>query len=856
MDNQPPCDGIEVIPLGAGRDVGRSCILVSIKGQTVMLDCGMHVGYKDHRRFPDFTPLLKSGQRLEKTISCVLITHFHLDHSAALPYFTEQIGYNGPILMSAPTRAICPSLLEDYRRVMSNRMHAKDMYTPRMIDDCMRKVTVVRQRQTVRIGNLAFTPYYAGHVLGAVVFDIEWVGGGVSRRVVYSGDYNMTAERHLGSANVPQLRPDLLISESTYATTIRGSKKKREHDFLHAVRDCCVNHRKKVLIPVFAVGRIQELALLLEEFWDQQSLQIPIYVSGELAASAHQFYRLFLEWTHPSLRAASLDNTIAASLDHSVKRRRNKFNFQHIKPFDEKYLNDPGPMVVFATPGMLSGGASLNIFKHWAPIENNLLILPGHCVAGTVGDKVLKGEKRIEIDQKTIVEIRCKVAAMSFSAHTDKKGILQMINRVRPSSVVLIHGQERNILKLQEEVERELMLPCFAPQNGQKIQIPLLPGFERALIHRNLADQIVQKSNIILRNKRYLYSNNINSGPGEGIEITSSSLLSPRKRKRREKNRDRERRYGLKNGGYFPTLSMSERGDQPTHFSNGSSRISSSSSVIEGICLLPLEAISSSSSSSSSTLVQQLPPLPSSLMFAHPSPMKKSGGRNSVLPVLLTQDNTVSEIGSFQNGLNIITFTTKFSLKMMEGSNIEHEEEEEEDKRGESFDHRNNYKKKKNQKKTHGFFGRSLGEHLRRQLQAHCFPPPPLSSSSHSKYYKDRGFTVNQIPTETCPSWIIEGGGVKISLSYHRGTEGIIGKKGGVGKQEEEQISKRKNDESSDGRANTCFTEAKGIGGNDMSPFVQAELTWGWNDEDLGGKVEDFIKSRWDAIISTAYVVP
>lgn len=101
---------IKVVPLGAGQDVGRSCILVTIGGKNIMLDCGMHMGYNDERRFPDFSYITRAG-RLTQHLDCVIISHFHLDHCGALPYFSEMVGYDGPIYMTHPTKAICPILL-------------------------------------------------------------------------------------------------------------------------------------------------------------------------------------------------------------------------------------------------------------------------------------------------------------------------------------------------------------------------------------------------------------------------------------------------------------------------------------------------------------------------------------------------------------------------------------------------------------------------------------------------------------------------------------------------------------------------------------------------------------------------
>lgn len=107
---------IRVIPLGAGQDVGRSCVLVMMGGKTIMFDCGMHMGYNDSRRFPDFSVVAAEGP-LTPHIDCAIISHFHLDHCGALPYFSEMRGYDGPIYMTYPTKVLllplsfCPPAL-------------------------------------------------------------------------------------------------------------------------------------------------------------------------------------------------------------------------------------------------------------------------------------------------------------------------------------------------------------------------------------------------------------------------------------------------------------------------------------------------------------------------------------------------------------------------------------------------------------------------------------------------------------------------------------------------------------------------------------------------------------------------
>ncbi|XP_004695347.1 PREDICTED: integrator complex subunit 11 [Condylura cristata] len=141
---------LTALPAGAGQDVGRSCILVSIGGKNVMLDCGMHMGFNDDRRFPDFSYITRSG-RLTDFLDCVIISHFHLDHCGALPYFSEMVGYDGPIYMTHPTQAICPILLEDYRKIAVDKKGEANFFTSQMIKDCMKKVVAVHLHQTVQV---------------------------------------------------------------------------------------------------------------------------------------------------------------------------------------------------------------------------------------------------------------------------------------------------------------------------------------------------------------------------------------------------------------------------------------------------------------------------------------------------------------------------------------------------------------------------------------------------------------------------------------------------------------------------------------------------------------------------------
>lgn len=418
-----------------------------------MFDCGMHMGFHDERRFPDFSRLSPTNN-FDGALDCVIITHFHLDHCGALPHFTEICGYNGPILMTHPTKAICPILLEDFRKISVDKKGDTNFFSSSHIKNCMKKVTVVSLNASLFLADdFEIRAFYAGHVIGAAMF---WVRVG-SESVVYTGDYNMTPDRHLGSAWIETLNPTLLITETTYATTLRDSKRTRERDFLKKIHDCVLGGGK-VLIPVFAVGRAQELCILIESYWERSRLgHIPVYFSAGMTEKANTYYKLFIEWTNERIKKTFSD--------------RNMFDFRHIRPFDKTLIDAPGPMVLFSSPGMLHSGMSLEVFKRWATDARNTLIIPGFCVPGTLGARLLAGQRRFEIDRNTRLEVQMHVENMSFSAHADARGIMQLISQCRPRYVMLVHGEKSKMEFLREQIVQTFKVPCFLPANGDTLLI-------------------------------------------------------------------------------------------------------------------------------------------------------------------------------------------------------------------------------------------------------------------------------------------------------------------------------------------------------------------------------------------------
>lgn len=405
--------------------------------------------------------------------------------------------------MTHPTKAIVPILLDDYRKLTSERKGETNFFTETNVKDCMKKVTGVNINETIQVDeDLEIRAYYAGHVLGAAMFFAR-VAGKFS--VLYTGDYNMTPDRHLGAATIDhKIRPDLLITETTYATTIRGSKRMREGNLLKKVHKT-VSQGGKVLIPVFALGRAQELCILIDTYWERMGLKVPVYFSAGLTEKANVYYELFINWTNQKIK------------DTFVKR--NMFDFKHIKPLSSvNELDRPGPVVLFATPGMLHAGIALDAFKKWCGSDLNMCILPGYCTPGTVGNKVLNGKKLIQVDGQNL-NVRCSIESLSFSAHADSKGILQLIQQCEPGNVMLVHGEKHKMAILKQKIISDFSIPVFDPANGEVVALNLLPSIpidlSVTLLKRQFYPQINQQS---AAKRRKLHS----EVPVKGILVMSS----------------------------------------------------------------------------------------------------------------------------------------------------------------------------------------------------------------------------------------------------------------------------------------------------------------------------------------------
>ncbi|XP_077394653.1 cleavage and polyadenylation specificity factor subunit 3 isoform X1 [Festucalex cinctus] len=464
-------DQLHIRPLGAGQEVGRSCIILEFKGRKIMLDCGIHPGLEGMDALP-YIDLIDPAE-----IDLLLISHFHLDHCGALPWFLEKTSFKGRTFMTHATKAIYRWLLSDYVKV--SNISADDMlYTETDLEESMDKIETINFHEVKEVAGIKFWCYHAGHVLGAAMFMIEIAGV----KLLYTGDFSRQEDRHLMAAEIPSVKPDILIIESTYGTHIHEKREEREARFCNTVHDI-VNREGRCLIPVFALGRAQELLLILDEYWQNhpELHDIPIYYASSLAKKCMAVYQTYVNAMNDKIRKAININ--------------NPFVFKHISNLKSMdHFDDIGPSVVMASPGMMQSGLSRELFESWCTDKRNGVIIAGYCVEGTLAKHIMSEPEEITTMSGQKLQLKMSVDYISFSAHTDYQQTSEFIRALKPPHVILVHGEQNEMARLKAALIREyedndqVHIEVHNPRNTESVTLNFR-GEKLAKVMGSLADQ-------------------------------------------------------------------------------------------------------------------------------------------------------------------------------------------------------------------------------------------------------------------------------------------------------------------------------------------------------------------------------
>lgn len=381
-----------------------------------------------------------------------------MDHAAALTYVMEKTNFcegKGKVYMTHPTKAIYRFLMSDFVRI-SNAGSDRMLFDESEMLASWRQIEAVDYHQEVVIsGGLRFTPYHAGHVLGACMFMIEMAG----LRVLYTGDYSREEDRHLVQAEVPPVRPDVLICESTYGTQSLEPRLDKEMRFTSLIHNI-IKRGGRVLLPVFVLGRAQELLLLLDEYWEAhpELHSVPIYYASSLARKCMSIYQTYIHTMNQHIRSR-------------FHQRDNPFVFKHVsnlRSLDK--FDDKGPCVMMASPGFMQSGISRELLERWAPDKRNGVIVSGYSVEGTMARDILSDPDEIVAMNGQRIPRRMSVDYISFSAHVDYTQNSRFIDEVKAKHIVLVHGELKNMSGLRAALQsrysdRDEEIHIYMPRN-------------------------------------------------------------------------------------------------------------------------------------------------------------------------------------------------------------------------------------------------------------------------------------------------------------------------------------------------------------------------------------------------------
>ncbi len=470
--NSPTMPGetwVRVTALGGHREVGRSATLISTNNSRVLVDCGMmNISEDEDQPWAGAPYLYVPEIQPFSQLDAVILTHAHLDHSGLLPILYKY-GYEGPVYMTPPTRDLAALLQNDYIKVAHFEGH-KGPYESKHIREALKRSIVLRYNETTDITkDMRLTFYNAGHILGSASVHLH-IGEGLYN-VVLSGDVKFEKTWLFNQANNKFPRAEAFMTESTYAGREdyhhpRGEASNNFVDIINRTFD----RGGSVLVPVFAVGRSQEVMLVLEEAVRTGKIKdIPVYLDG-MISEATAIHAAYPEYLNKNLRESIMikrENPFLSKIFKKVESRQQR---QEICDSNES-------KVVLATSGMMNGGPVMEYFKTWAPSPENALVFVGYQADGTLGRRIQRGSPDVTLSdggKATKYDIRMAVeTSEGFSGHSDKRQLLAYIATMQPKphKILVNHGDGEKAAEFARLIRSKFGIEAVALRNLETLRL-------------------------------------------------------------------------------------------------------------------------------------------------------------------------------------------------------------------------------------------------------------------------------------------------------------------------------------------------------------------------------------------------
>jgi KH/beta-lactamase-domain protein len=456
---------LRITALGGYREVGRSATLLMTRESKILIDCGVAVSAEDGGSTPYFSaPELQPMD----SIDAVVITHAHLDHMGLVPVLFKY-GYDGPIYCTPPTRDMASLLQLDYIKVAVGEAK-KPPYESEHIRAAVLHTIPLKYGETTDISpDVRLTFQNAGHILGSSIAHFH-VGDGLYN-IAFTGDMKFEKSWLFNAAVNKFPRLETLVMESTYGGyhDMQPSRQDASNQLKETVR-AALSRGGKILIPVFAVGRSQELMLVLEDMMrNHQIPKAPVYLDGMIweATAIHTAYP---EYLNSQLRTQIFQMGENPFLSDVFKRVDSG-------EMRERICHDPEPCIVLATSGMMNGGPVMEYFKNWCDNETSTLVFVGYQGEGTMGRKIQKGWSDISLQDKgkpLTLHMKMDVETVDgFSGHSDRRQLVNFISTLepRPERIIIGHGEDFKCSDLASTLYKKFGIETRAPLNLETIRL-------------------------------------------------------------------------------------------------------------------------------------------------------------------------------------------------------------------------------------------------------------------------------------------------------------------------------------------------------------------------------------------------
>lgn len=453
---------VRVTAMGGFRQVGRSASLLTTRDSKILIDCGLDPSSDNTPYFaiPEAQPL--------DDIDAVVITHAHLDHCGTLPALFKY-GYKGPVYCTYPTRDLMALLQLDNIKLGYGE-NKKAPYDSSHVRQEMLHTIPLKYNETTDIApDVRLTLHNAGHILGSAIAHFH-IGDGL-HNVAFSGDtkYEKTWLFNPATNRFPRL--ETLVIESTYGghNDFQQSRTDASEEMGRIIKQA-IEKGGKVLIPVFAVGRSQEVMLVIEELIRTEKMpKCPVYLDGMIweATAIHTAYP---EYLNSQLRTQIFQLNENPFLNPIFKR-------VETADMREEICHSSEPCIVLATSGMMSGGPVMEYFREWADDEKNWLLFVGYQSEGSLGRTIQRGRQEITLNWKgkpVQLTIRMQRETVDgFSGHSDRKQLMKYIGSLdpKPDKIIIGHGEDRKCTDLASSIYKKFGIETKAPQNLETIRL-------------------------------------------------------------------------------------------------------------------------------------------------------------------------------------------------------------------------------------------------------------------------------------------------------------------------------------------------------------------------------------------------